>query len=204
MAARVIKSQDDGARQAPRAPAAEDHPSNQADALVAEAQKTVETRLRRANEEAAVLVDSARAQGAEEGRQGAHEALELAETVKQMLSTGLEKDALDCAVGATRELVTLEFKNRPRAIVDVVKKALGSAKHQKEIFVRAHPKDAAILRENKRELLDVLSRARDIDIRDDAALAQGGCFIETELGTVDAVLDSQLERLGRLLLGRTP
>ncbi len=28
--------------------------------------------------------------------------------------------------------------------------------------------------------------------------------IETELGTVDAVLDSQLERLGRLLLGRTP
>jgi len=202
MASRVIKASEDSS--APRAPQRASAPpaaAPDADAMVQDATAEVANRLARAEEEAAAQLEAARQQGLEEGRQSAAEYTELSTRLDEQLQTGLEKEALHAAVDATRELIALELKQRPRAIVDVVKRALGSAKHQKEIFVRAHPKDAAVLRENKRELLDSLSRARDIDIRDDAAVSQGGCVVETEIGMVDAEIGSQLERLGRLLVG---
>jgi type III secretion protein L len=201
MASRVIKAGEDmGLGRQPQRVSVP--PPQDADAMVQDAQAEVAGRLARAEEEAAAQMEAARQQGVEEGRQSAAEFTELSSRLAEQLGVGLEKEALQAAVEATRELIALELKQRPRAIVDVVKRALGSAKHQKEIFVRAHPKDAAVLRENKRELLDSLSRARDIDIRDDAAVVQGGCVVETEIGMVDAEIGSQLERLGRLLVGR--
>lgn len=205
MSSKVIKGPEEaGSRLVSRSSAAPDESSvsSRADQMVADAEAKVAARQARAEEEALALLESSRKQGTEEGRRSADDVTELAAKLKDQLAAGLEREGLEAAVDATRELIQLEFRQRPRAIVDVVRKALGSAKHQRDIFVRANPKDAAVLRDAKRELLDVLSRARDIDIRDDVGMAQGGCVIETELGVVDAAVDAQIDRLARILVGR--
>jgi type III secretion protein L len=176
--------------------------SLRADQIVQKAQEEFRAMMERAEEEAGQLVAEARARGEEEGRQSAVEYEALARNVEQQLSTGLDKDALEAAVEATRKIVAAEMKARPNAIVDVVKRALGNARHQREIYIRVHPSDAAVLRQNKRELLDALSRARDLDIREDPLLQPGGCMVETEIGMVDADLNTQLDRLCRMLLGK--
>jgi type III secretion protein L len=170
--------------------------------MVAQAEAEARAIAEQAEEQSQAMVADSTQKGEEEGRQSAAASLELAEKVNQQMGVGLDKEALEAAVAATKGVVALELKHRPRAIVDVVKRALGNAKHQKEIFVRVNPKDAVVLRENKRELLDVLSRARDVDIREDPTMQQGGCLVETEIGMVDADLNTQIDRLGRMLMGR--
>lgn len=183
-------------------PAPLDPASAAAAGMIERAQGQAKAILDQAEKEALAAVEDATARGEEEGRQSAQEMEGLAERLEQQLTGGLEREALEAAVGACRELLELEMKHRPRTVVDMVAKALASARHQRDIYVRANPRDAAILREHKRQLLDVLSRARDIDIRDDAVLAPGGCLIETEVGTIDARVEIQLETLARRLLGR--
>ncbi|MEW5850472.1 MAG: FliH/SctL family protein [Myxococcota bacterium] len=172
-----------------------------ADQIVADALKTARALEAQAEQEAQAGVATAIERGGESGRESAAEFGQMAERLTQMLNASVEKDALEAAVEAAKELMLAEIKHRPGGIVDVVKQALASGKHQKEIFVRCNPKDAATLKERKRELLDVLSRARDVDIREDPGVAQGGCVVETELGIIDAQLPTQLEVLSRRLLG---
>ena len=62
-----------------------------------------------------------------------------------------------------------------------------------------HPKDAGILRKYKAKLVSVLARARDVEIREDRRVKQGGVLIETESGVVDAQLETQLEELAHVL-----
>lgn len=185
----------------PRAPPAD--PAQQAAAqMVAEAERQARAILDNAEEEAQAAIAAARERGDEEGKASAAEVQQLAERLELSLSENLEQEALECAVDACKELISLELKNRPRTIVDIATKALGAAKHQREIYVRAHPHDAALLRESKRQLLDSLSRARDLDIREDIALTIGGCMIETEIGLIDARIETQLSTLTKRLLGR--
>jgi len=58
------------------------------------------------------------------------------------------------------------------------------------------------LREHKRELIDQLGRAKDIEIREDDALTQGSMIIETDAGTIDARLETQLQVIERVLMGK--
>ena len=44
-----------------------------------------------------------------------------------------------------------------------------------------------------------LTRAKDLEIREDRRVKQGGVLIETESGVIDAQLETQLEEIGRVL-----
>jgi flagellar biosynthesis/type III secretory pathway protein FliH len=49
--------------------------------------------------------------------------------------------------------------------------------------------------------MEKIGRLKDIAIREDAEIRRGGCVIQTESGTVDAQLETQLQLLERALLG---
>jgi len=50
-----------------------------------------------------------------------------------------------------------------------------------------------IIRENRSALIEVLSRAKEISIREDPDVARYGVVIETDAGTIDAQLETQLD-----------
>jgi type III secretion protein L len=179
----------------------EDSAVVKADRIVSGAQSEVEAILAHAEAEAAALVEAATARGAQEGHASAQDLLDMAERLRAQLLASIERDALEAGVEAGKEMTLAEVKHRSTTIVDVVRRALGNSKHQREIYIRVNPRDAAVLRERKRELLDALSRARDLDIREDALVTQGGCIIETEIGVIDAQIPTQLETLADRVLG---
>jgi flagellar biosynthesis/type III secretory pathway protein FliH len=45
-----------------------------------------------------------------------------------------------------------------------------------------------------------LSRAKEIGIREDPEIARGGVVIETDAGTIDAQIDTQLEVFEKILM----
>jgi type III secretion system HrpE/YscL family protein len=83
---------------------------------------------------------------------------------------------------------------------DVCAQALATAAEQRRITLRVHPDDLAIVEAARPRFRGLLARADDFELRADAALSRGGCIIETELGRVDARLETQLLRFERALL----
>ncbi len=142
--------------------------------------------------------------GFAEGKDAA--AAQLAEVVArasqrlQAMEQQVEPQLRDLAVKIARKILGKELEFHPEAVVDIVKQALSEkARQRREIFLRVHPDDLQFLREHKADLLEVLSRAKEIGIREDPEVARHGVIIETDAGTIDAQLETQLEVFERVL-----
>ena len=114
----------------------------------------------------------------------------------------LELELVRLVGEVTRKLIG-EMDDRER-IVRLVRQALASVRGQKRVVVRVSAREEAAVRAS---LAGLLARpeggATDyLDVRADPDLPPGSCFLETELGVVEASLETQLRNLEKALLRR--
>jgi type III secretion protein L len=106
----------------------------------------------------------------------------------------------DLAVAIARKIIGRELEFHPEGVVDIVKQALTEkARLRREIFLRVNPEDMDLIRSSKPQLIEVLSRCKEIGLREDPDVARYGVIIETDAGMIDAQLDTQLAVFERLL-----
>ncbi len=65
--------------------------------------------------------------------------------------------------------------------------------------VRLHPDDFAWVKERESELLSALEGMATLSMRADSRVAPHGCVIESEVGTLDAQLETQLASMKKVL-----
>ncbi len=154
--------------------------------------------------EAEKLKEQAYQLGHQEGREAG--AAELAEVIAkvaarmQAIEAQVEPQLRDLAVTIARKVLGRELEFHPEGVVDIVKQALSEkARQRREIYLRVHPDDLQMIREHKPDLLEVLSRAKEIGLREDPDVQRHGVIIETEAGTIDAQLETQLAVFERVL-----
>lgn len=174
-----------------------------ADAL-GQAQQQAHDLLTQAGEQAEVIKKTAHdegfAAGQTEGLAALNEAVLRSSLRLQQIERELAPQLTSLAVGIARRVLGKELEFHPEAVVEIVKQALGDkARQRREITLRIHPDDAHVIRENKPALLEMLSRCKEIAIREDAEVQPHGVIIETEAGTIDAQLDTQLAAFDKVL-----
>lgn len=175
------------------------HNIDEADGLVAEAKRGRQRMLHDARAEVDRQVAAAIAEGGDEGQaQAQHMRDEIAGLEARMLKE-VEGEVVRTAIRVAQEILVAELALREDAIIDIAITALSAAKTARDINLRVHPRDAKILRPAKDRLVSNLTRAKDLEIREDRRVKQGGVLIETESGVIDAQLETQLEEIGRVL-----
>jgi type III secretion protein L len=167
--------------------------------LLANAERMRLAMLNQASDEAAAAIDAATAQGASEGQQQAQHMLEEIERLHARLLAEVDAQVIRTAVEVARDLLQQEMAQRDEMFVDVVLTAISTVRGAKDVNLRVHPRDAAMARAHKDRMVSLLTRAKDLEIREDRRVAPGGALLETEAGVVDAQLDTQLEELARVL-----
>jgi type III secretion protein L len=177
-----------------------------------------------ANDEARQIIDKAETYAAELRQQVETEAEELREKayedgkgkalleMTQMLIdtreirdktlSETEQDLLVLAVKLAEKIIGREIKNDKATVVDIVSNALRNAKRQDKLTIRVSQTDYATVQEKFIELSQS-SRTSYVDIVPDPRVTLGGCIIESEVGTIDARLETQLRVLEKALLGQT-
>jgi flagellar assembly protein FliH len=85
------------------------------------------------------------------------------------------------------------------ASVAAVRVAVGRAKERGRLLVRVSPRDFELLSARRRELVDV-AVAGEVELVADEKVKLGGCLLEGPSGTLDARLETQLQRLREALL----
>ena len=178
------------------------HPS----ASGAQAQRIIETAHENAKALIAEAVEEVEAQARESSELGKEEGMRQAQHMRQEIQgmsqrmwNEVEGEIVRTGMKMARSLLLHEIKTHEEAIVDVVTSALRAAQDAREIFLRVHPSHADVLRKNKQRLLDALALARQVDIREDRQVAEGGVLIQTESGVIDAQLETQISEIERLL-----
>ena len=177
----------------------------------AEAARLVEANalLEQARERAAALVHEAEcafarrreegyAQGLEEGR--AEHAEKLMETAMASVAfiEGMERTLVDVIGEALRKIVgEMDAEER---IVLVVRNALNGLRGQQAVTLRVALDDEPAVRRDLAALLDASGRDNGfLRLLADPRVQRGGCLLESELGVVDAGIETQLLALERAL-----
>ena len=112
----------------------------------------------------------------------------------------LQQDmARTLAVVATqlaRQIVRCELASRPELVAAVAHEAIDtlllSAEH---ITLRVHPDDQALVAQGAAEVL----AARGARLVADAALTRGGCVVESDIGVIDASVETRWRRAAAAL-----
>ena len=153
-----------------------------------------------AHEEAGEVRAAAAREGAEAGRAEVTELLARARQAALEAGEQSRNDLRVLAVRIAEKILGRELTLSPEAVIDVVATALGEARSRRHLRVRVHPGDRPSLLEGRPRLEEVLIEGAILTLVDDDTIPRGGCIIETEVGTIDARLGSQLAAIERALV----
>lgn len=153
---------------------------------VREQQQQFEAGLAKGREEAAAETQRATELLAEYGR--------LLQTEKHETTMRSEKAAIDLAFMLAEKIIGGEIALKPERVADVVKNALQQVLDCRQITLRVNAQDLEFLQNAQADLEQIVGTGR-LEFQQDPDMPRGGCMINTERGTIDARLRSQLETL---------
>ena len=124
-----------------------------------------------------------------------------AREIREKVWRETEKDLLRLAVRLAERIVGREIEKDDRTIIEIISTALQNARQQEKLTVRVNPKDLATIEKETEKFSS--GRIQFIDFVADPRVASNGCLIESEVGTIDARLETQLRVLERALLSQS-
>lgn len=146
--------------------------------------------------------DKAREQGLAEGHQeGLENSLEMLVRVKEMrakLFQDNQSEMIKLVFAIAKKIIGREFTENDKAILNVIRLAINDAVGEK-ITVRLNPQDHEKIKKNEEELLSTLEDHLTVGFREDEQIPVGGCVVDTEIGTIDAQLETQLKAIKKAL-----
>jgi type III secretion protein L len=153
--------------------------------------------LREAESERQRMLESARLEGEAEGLHRYLSAIEDVTRQADSYFASAEAQLVRLSTGIARKIVGEELRASPETIARIVREALGSVRQARRVTVKVDPTHVESLR-TQTHLLE-LSSSCDLQVTGSTAAGPGGCLIESDLGLVDARLDTQLRVIENVL-----
>ncbi|MCG5250710.1 flagellar assembly protein FliH [Brevibacillus agri] len=191
----------------------------EAEQLKQEASLEIQRWWEQKQQEAAQLFSSTQEQataeghekGFAEGKQQAYEEetqalaearaiLEQAYSSKQQIIAEAEPFLVELALEIAKKIIGQELQQNPEQVLEIAKKALRRSRVHGEITICVNHNYFHYVSEHRPQLLALLEGQAELSIYPDYTIADGGCVIRTQLGSVDARVDTQLEEIKQALL----
>lgn len=171
----------------------------EADELLEQARSEAVRLVAEADRQAEAVLQAARAEGFEAGRAEAAGLLAAAVLARDRALAGLEGGVVDLALEVARKLVGRQLEAAPQLAVELAAAALGRARGARAAVLRVAPTDLATLAEATGPLARLLGEGGGLRLEADEAIEPGGCVVESDLGRVDARLETGLRAIERAL-----
>ena len=161
-----------------------------AEKIVTEARAQVQEMRRQAEE--AIEAEKRRGyeQGVLEGRQ--EHAEQIMETVLKAIEyvEGLEKGVSALVGEALRKI--LGALPPEEIMAGVVRQSLALVRGQKQVVLRVSPLDEEAVKARLEDILREYSSIAFVDVQTDGRLARGACILQSEMGIIDAGVETQI------------
>jgi len=114
-------------------------------------------------------------------------------SLRSRIRRDAEKDLLKLAIAIARRVLHREVTIDPESIEGLIKVALEKLQSRDLCRVRVHPSHEAFMKAS----FDRISNSKKIELIADASLRPGDVLFETEHGTLDASIETQLSEIER-------
>lgn len=160
-----------------------------------QARREAERIVEHAKTHAAAIEEGARkagyAAGVEAGRAELASALLEHSAAHERALAALIPETREIALLAARHLLGHELTLQPERITETVEQLLTRVRRARRVRVRAHPEDCVALAASMGQ--------RAIELQPDETLTRGGCIVQTEIGTLDASVETRIASLRKAL-----
>lgn len=111
-----------------------------------------------------------------------------------------EDEVINLIMLVARKVIIREITQDRSILGEVVKNALADLSAREEITVRINPDDYLLITSEHEQLIHQELLSERLLLKPDPTVATGFCLLETDMGTIDASLDGQMDQIFRNLL----
>ncbi|HTX57784.1 MAG TPA: FliH/SctL family protein [Candidatus Acidoferrales bacterium] len=191
-----------------------DRAAGDAESLIRQAESKAIEMLHEAQTRIAKLEDDARAAGHEQGyaagKTEAHDELapaittirELIESVRAQRGAAIaaaEPELARLAMAIAERIVHSELQTNSSIIVENVRQALTRLVSREVVTLRVNPIDLDMIRQHRDEIVSA-GDVEHLRIVEDQRVDRGGVVVETDAGTIDSKISTQLREARRAIL----
>ena len=111
----------------------------------------------------------------------------------------IEKEMVGLSLEIASKVIQQKIKQDEKVILKNLKHALKHLLDKGRIIIRLNPADLEIVNKHSEEL-KVAQGLKELILEEDSKVTRGGCLIQSELGNIDARIETQLGLIGKALL----
>jgi len=190
-----------------------DNATDDAHNIITAAHRRAQALLEKAHVDADEIEKRAHEDGMAVGRAEAlahieEELREARETMKSLLTSALsqrrtlienaEKEILRLSYSVAERVLHAEIERNPDVVVNVARSAVKRLVERERVTVRVNPEDLERMRAHREDML-ALGDIREVRVIGDPRVDRGGVLLETDGGTIDARISTQLQETRRAL-----
>lgn len=138
------------------------------------------------------------AKGEAEGLAKVTEKLILLERKREEFFANAESEVVKLVIAIAEKVIGQIASERPEVVRDVVRQALERSLGDR-VIVRLNPEDYKQVMSEGYQFKDLLDRTKRLMFKEDEGILKGGCVVETEVGTIDAQIETQIEAIRKAL-----
>lgn len=142
--------------------------------------------------------EKARQEGYEEGkREGLEEFTQeilKAKALEEKIYAAAEPEIIQLVFAMVEKVVGTLVEQHKEVVRSIVLQALERSLGDR-IVIRLHPEDFRRLRDEEKVFKEHIDKTKHLYLKEDDTIQKGGCIVETEIGTIDAQLDTQLKAI---------
>ena len=133
-----------------------------------------------------------------------HTIIERMMDKRQEILAETEQQIVDLVLLMTRKIVKVISENQRNVVVSNVVQALRKVKGRGEVIIRVNLNDVAMTTQHIKDFLSAAENIKNITVVEDSSIDRGGCVIETDFGSIDAKIVSQLNEIEQRILEVSP
>ncbi len=143
-------------------------------------------------------LEQARLQFGESAQALADAATQLSR-LREGLARNSSQDMLRLVMVIAEQVIRREAQASADVVLKIIEHALQASVRADQYRVRVNPDDLEKVVENKPLFLASISGLKNLSVEADPAVSRGGCLVESELGEVDATIETQLAAIQQAL-----
>jgi type III secretion protein L len=171
--------------------------------LIAQAQEKARQILEEAQRERDRIREEARREGQAQGLAEWNDILVRMRQHADEMAKNWEETMLHLSVEIARKIIGHELRQDPGTTLSIIREVLKSTRAGKRLTLQVNEAEVDYVRSQVQQLKQFLGGG-EIEVVVSASVEPGGCIIDSELGIIDARLETQLKCLEEALVRHSP